>query len=73
MNRYLKFQTTQKFKLNVPGAEDVVIIIGDEWFHLEKKGDLFEGDIEIRKGKIGVYAKFLDKENYTGLLEYTGF
>ena len=69
---YLQSGTTEKFKLRVPGAQSVAVIIGDQWHHLTRYGELFEANINILKGEIGVYAKFPNQTHYDGLLRYTG-
>lgn len=69
---YLQSGTTQKFKLKVPRAQKVAVIIGDQWHHLTKYGELFEGNVNISKGDITVSAEFPNQTHYDGLLNYTG-
>jgi len=69
-NRYLTANATQTFKLAMPTAEKVAVIVGDQWFHLQKQNGFFKGDVKISKGKISVYAKLPGNKRYGSLLEY---
>ncbi|EDN67301.1 conserved hypothetical protein [Beggiatoa sp. PS] len=40
-NRYLTANSTQTFKLAMPNAEKVAVIVGDQWFHLQKQRRIF--------------------------------
>ena len=44
------------FSIRVPGAEDVAVVSGDEWTHLAKQDDLFEGNATAGEEGAGVYA-----------------
>ncbi len=44
------------FSIRVPGAEDVAVVSGEEWTHLAKQGDLFEGNATAGQEGAGVYA-----------------
>lgn len=70
MHRHLEVGKTQTFKLAVPTAENMIVVVGNQNFPLSKQGNLFEGEIPIDKGKIGVYAKFPDNRRYGNLLQY---
>ena len=70
MQRHLEVGTMQTFKLAVPGAQQVAVVIGRKWSHLEKQGAYFVGNVAIDMGKVGVYAKFSDGNRYGGLLQY---
>jgi hypothetical protein len=72
MRARLKRGSTQAFKIQVPGAEEVAVIMGDNWHHLKEEGDMFIGNIEIQDKHIRVFAKFPGDEQYAGLLEYAG-
>ncbi|RKZ43947.1 MAG: hypothetical protein DRR00_28960, partial [Candidatus Parabeggiatoa sp. nov. 3] len=67
--RHLTPGTTQHFKLAVPNAKNVVIVIGDKKFPLKKQGDVFEGDVKITQGQITVYAQFVGERRYSSLLQ----
>jgi len=60
----------QEFRLEVPGASRVMVIVGEEWIPLRQDGDTFSGDIEIRGREVGVYAQFPGDEEFSGLLKY---
>ncbi len=72
MHRYLTAGTTQIFKLAVPGAEKVTVFVGDTRFHLQKQGELFEGEVTIDKGNVDVLAKFAGDTRFASLLKYMG-
>jgi len=73
MQGTLKTGTEQNFKLKVPGAANVAVVVNKKWTQLKKKGDLFEGRVPIGRGKISVFANFSGgKGSYAGLLEYRG-
>ena len=73
MQGTLKTGTEQNFKLKVPGASNVIVVVNKKWIQLNKKGDLFEGRVPIGRGKISVFANFSGaKGSYAGLLEYRG-
>jgi hypothetical protein len=69
----LKSGTIQLFKLKVPGAESVIVINAGKWFFLKKQGEIFEGEVKIEQGEIGVFAKFPGDAAYTGLMQYNRF
>ncbi len=69
----LKIGTTQQFKLIVPHAQKVAVIIGGTWYPLMKNDQFFEGDVKIQKGEIKVCAEFLYEGRYECLLNYRGF
>ncbi len=71
MARHLAAGTTQHFKLAVPNAKNLVVVIGDKKFPLQKQGDVFEGDVKIEQGQITVYADTGDRR-YSSLLQYVG-
>jgi len=64
------------FKVIIPGANAVAVVADGEWFHLEKKGNHFEGraNLEPFKGKdtkVTVNANTgSDESKYSTMLEY---
>ena len=72
MSGYLKTGQDLSFKLEVPGAEKVAVVMGAKWLYLTRTDIAFEGNIPIPKGVFGVYALFPGTDKFHGLLEYTG-
>jgi hypothetical protein len=68
----LKAKTSQHFKLKVPRAEKVAVLINDKWNYLNQVSEVFEGDISIKPGKILVLGKFSEHKDFDALLEYFG-
>lgn len=60
------------FKLRVPEAEQVAVVMGEQWVELRKQGEDFAGDVLIQPGEVGVYARFPGDEQYSGMLQYRG-
>lgn len=69
---YLQSGKAEGFKLSVPGAEEVVVIVNDQWYPLAKYGQTFSGVVDIAQGEVLVAAKFPGQQDYAVLLEYTG-
>jgi len=42
------------FRLRVPGAEKVSVITGGAWTELRRSGDLFEGEVKVKRGEVSV-------------------
>ncbi|MFP3975330.1 MAG: transglutaminase domain-containing protein [Dehalococcoidia bacterium] len=70
MERNLQAGTMQDFKIEVPKALEVAVIINGQWHHLSKSGELFEGQVKVGEGDVTVFAKFPNEENFWGLLRY---
>lgn len=63
----------QTFKLDLPGAEDAVVLINGQDLHeLNKQGTTFEGQVTVAKGEIVVGARYPNETNYRILLKYNG-
>lgn len=60
----------QRFQLLVPEAQQVAVIVDEQWHYLEKNGDRFDGIVYVDGEDIGVYAKFGDTQSFVGLLGY---
>uniref|UniRef100_A0A2C9LHU8 KY-like immunoglobulin-like domain-containing protein n=1 Tax=Biomphalaria glabrata TaxID=6526 RepID=A0A2C9LHU8_BIOGL len=66
-----------QFRMIVPGAYKVAVHCGEEWFHLEKKGEFWEGKADLLKysgknSKVTVNGNYeKDGNSYSVLLEYT--
>ncbi len=72
MDGHLKAGHDQNFKLEVPDAEKIAVVIGSNWHYLHKTDAVFEGPIRIPKGAFAVFAKFPDQDKFQGLLEFNG-
>lgn len=70
MEGHLKAGGVYPFRVEVPGAEEVSIISGEDWVALTKYGDIFEGKVAAGSGTIKVAAKYPGEKNYAVLLEY---
>jgi len=73
MEGHLQSKTTRTFRIAVPQAEDVAVVANEHWSHLDRKGELFEGDVRIEKGNLRVCARFSGETQYHGLLAYVGY
>ncbi len=62
--------TTAWFDLDLPGAEEVAVIVGDQWHMLRKEGIRFRGKAEVNHSDFGVYGRFAGETNFAGLLQY---
>jgi hypothetical protein len=62
--------TRPRFKLKVPGAEAVAVVVGDKPSPLRKQGELFEGQVLIDQGEVKVRAQFPGGNWYDFLLRY---
>ena len=74
---YVQSGFSYNYKISVPDAEEVAFITNVDSnspaFHkLNKNGQLFEGTIDIVKGKMRISARFPGENTYWALLEYTG-
>jgi transglutaminase/protease-like cytokinesis protein 3 len=68
----LKSGQTYQFKIKVPGASKVAVVNGKNWHHLDNHNQTFSGSVPINSGKIRLFAKFPDKSNYSGLVQFKG-
>ena len=44
--------------------------MGDDWRYLERKGEVFEGEVEVADGPVEIYARFSGSFDFDCLLEY---
>ena len=70
MQGILHTGVNQHFRLRIPGAEQAAVIVKEKWSMLQRRGDLFEGEVTIAAGDIGVYAKYPGSKDFDALLEY---
>lgn len=73
LNGKLKLQSKQTFKLSVDNADAVAVVVGNEWIHLTKNGNIFAGEVTINNKEVVVYAKFPGESSYSGLMKYEGY
>jgi len=67
----LRSGVAQSFRLEVPGAEDVVVINDGRWTHLDEEDGFFEGVVVPIGGEVWVSARFPGEDEYYRLLEYS--
>ncbi|HUU28028.1 MAG TPA: hypothetical protein VM123_09465 [archaeon] len=70
LTRFLEPGEKYPFRLKVPDGKEVAVVMGDEWRHLERNGEIFEGEVEILQGSVEVYARFAGNMDFDCLLEY---
>ena len=73
LTQNLSAGTSQYFKIKIPGALDVAIVINGNWQYLPKNGNLFEGTILVGRGEISLCAKTSATSSmYDTLIIYNG-
>lgn len=71
---YLKSGRDYTFRIRLSGAQKAAVVIGEKWNHLKLAGKgIFEGRITAEKKIMVIYAQYPGKENYTAILQYTGY
>lgn len=71
MRGVLRRGASESFRLKVPGATSVAVIMGQKWVHLKKQGDQFFGNVRLQGNKASVMASFPSRpRSFTGLLVY---
>jgi len=70
ISRRLSTGSALNFRISVPDAFEVVIKNNDQWHILSKKGQQFDGQFTLEKGKVTLYAKFREGNQFNGLLEW---
>jgi hypothetical protein len=70
IKRFLQNSQDQKFKIFIPGAKDAAVKLNEEWFPLESQGNMYEGYIPIKTGKIQILARFKEGNEFSALLDY---
>jgi hypothetical protein len=65
--------SVQTFRVKVPEAGEVAVVIGSDWTFLSPTGGgVFEGQVNITGPDVVLYAKFPGDSQFTGLLSYRG-
>jgi hypothetical protein len=70
MSANLQPGTEATFKLDVPGATEVAVVIGQEWRLLAGDQGCFSGEVSIRAEPVKVCARFGETNVFDVLLEY---
>jgi len=66
----LKANKSYNFRIDVPGADEVVVVHGNRWFRLFRKDNLWEGSLTIPAQDITIYAKFAGEVEHSSLISY---
>ncbi len=64
--------SNQTFRLKIPAADDAAVISDENWYHLTKSGDIFQGEAVLKKSKVDVAARFPGENDYSTLVRYIG-
>ena len=67
----LESGSNQRFRLRLPAAEQAAVVVGENWTFLQRSEGIFQGDVTITPGLVGVYAKYPGHKDFDALLEYT--
>jgi len=70
MSGRLKSGATESFKLIVPGAEAVSVVVGGEWVPLVKNGETWEGRATVAGDKVQIAARFPGSQSFYVLVTY---
>jgi hypothetical protein len=75
MDGSLKAGSVQNFKVQVPNAVKVAVIMGEEFHHLKRGGgQIFEDKVKISAGEVLVGALFPgESRKYSILLRYQAY
>jgi transglutaminase-like putative cysteine protease len=67
----LKNGQRAKWRVEAQGVEAIAFVINEKWFPMSRKGDVFEGDLLVKKGELAVGAKRIGGDGkYYILLKY---
>eukprot|EP01022_Parablepharisma_sp_SALTPOND_P016599 TRINITY_DN246_c2_g1_i1.p1 TRINITY_DN246_c2_g1~~TRINITY_DN246_c2_g1_i1.p1 ORF type:complete len:724 (+),score=75.46 TRINITY_DN246_c2_g1_i1:69-2174(+) len=72
LNGKLELDNAVNFKLKVENVEEVDVVVGENWFPLEKAADtsIYQAKVEIEDNEVGVFAKRYGVETFEALLSY---
>lgn len=68
--RELSSGQPEHFEIKLPGADEVVIHMGEKRVPLQRTGDLFQGDVAMQAGEATIYAHFDGSRYYEGMIRY---
>ena len=60
----------ETFRLRVPAAEKAAAVQGDTWTPFARRGEVFDGPVDVTPGELLIVAKFPGEEDYDVLLRY---
>eukprot|EP01022_Parablepharisma_sp_SALTPOND_P012058 TRINITY_DN1540_c0_g1_i1.p1 TRINITY_DN1540_c0_g1~~TRINITY_DN1540_c0_g1_i1.p1 ORF type:complete len:614 (-),score=102.86 TRINITY_DN1540_c0_g1_i1:74-1915(-) len=66
----LKVGENVKFKIQAEKAEEIAVVIGEQWTHLQKVNGVFEGEAKVVSKEVNVYYKNAGMGSYSGMLSY---
>lgn len=69
--RQLSRGVAQRFSLQSPLYEEVVVVQGDDWTYLKKSQDRFDADLRPKGGELLVMGRKRGKEDFEALLGYS--
>ena len=72
MTGVLQAGRSSRFRLRVPGAQDVAARAGQQWTHFTRAGEDWVADVAVVPGDLMVMAKYDGQTSFTGLLKYAG-
>jgi hypothetical protein len=70
MEKLLPANQSVAFRINVPDAEEVVVVSGEEWSFLVPEDDTFTGSVWMQKGEVLIIARFYGESVFRYLVEY---
>ncbi len=73
MTRQLKAGRRHNFKIRIPEATRVAVVVGENDWKSLTRGMYFHGTVVAPRGKIMVIAKFPGSQTYRTVVEYEGY
>jgi transglutaminase/protease-like cytokinesis protein 3 len=73
MTYYLRSGLYHSFRIAVPGAEKVAVVMGQSFYHLTGQGGVWTADVMAKQGAIEVCAQYPGNVSYNCLLRYEGW
>lgn len=70
MSGTLENGSIQKFSISAPGADIVNVIVNEKWVRLQKNGELYEGEVDVKGDVVQLVAKYPENDSSYVLLKY---
>jgi hypothetical protein len=70
MEKLLPVNKSVAFRINVPDAEEVVVVSGEAWSYLVPEDNTFTGNVWVQKGEVNIIARFCGESVFRYLVEY---